>query len=166
MGLRDTVGIDPDSKGFICVTVRLSGAPVTTRGYMVTESDLSPLALGEGLRGYHRGHRGSEWVQQAPGKSPAGSRSHLLFLQTGGYRHLPQGGVGPEQRQPQIAPPWSPFCLHWLFCLFPARLSVSRWGQFTRSSGARLEYQTQLSVCSPYTRTTIVAFPNQKTRIR
>jgi len=40
MGLRDAVGIDPDSKGFICATVRLSGAPVTTKGYMVTESDL------------------------------------------------------------------------------------------------------------------------------
>jgi hypothetical protein len=40
MGLRDAIGIDPDSKGFICAAVRLSGAPVSTKGYMASESDL------------------------------------------------------------------------------------------------------------------------------
>jgi transposase len=40
MGLRDAIGIDPDSKGFVCATVKLSGAPVTTKGYLATESDL------------------------------------------------------------------------------------------------------------------------------
>lgn len=40
MGLRDAIGIDPDSKGFICAFVKLSGAQVTTKGYMCTDSDL------------------------------------------------------------------------------------------------------------------------------
>lgn len=40
MGLRDAIGIDPDSKGFICATVKVSGTPVTTKGYMTTDSDL------------------------------------------------------------------------------------------------------------------------------
>jgi acetaldehyde dehydrogenase (acetylating) len=32
MGLRDAIGIDPDSKGFVCATVRQLGVPVTTKG--------------------------------------------------------------------------------------------------------------------------------------
>jgi len=40
MGLKNAIGIDPDSKGFICATVKLSGAAVTTKGYMTTNSDL------------------------------------------------------------------------------------------------------------------------------
>jgi len=40
MGLRDAIGIDPDSKGFVCATVKLSGAQVTTKGYLTTDSDL------------------------------------------------------------------------------------------------------------------------------
>lgn len=40
MGLRDAIGIDPDSKGFICAAVRLSAAPVTTKGYLATDVDL------------------------------------------------------------------------------------------------------------------------------
>ena len=40
MGLRDAIGIDPDSKGFVCATVKLSGAQVTTKVYMATEADL------------------------------------------------------------------------------------------------------------------------------
>ena len=40
MGLRDAVGIDPDSKGFICATVKGCEAPVTTKGYMATDVDL------------------------------------------------------------------------------------------------------------------------------
>jgi hypothetical protein len=34
MGLRDAIGIDPDSKGFICASVKLSGTQVATKGYM------------------------------------------------------------------------------------------------------------------------------------
>ena len=40
MGLRDAIGIDPDSKGFICASVKLSGTQVATKGYMATEADL------------------------------------------------------------------------------------------------------------------------------
>ena len=40
MGLRDAIGIDPDSKGFVCATVKLSGAQVTTKGYLTTDCDL------------------------------------------------------------------------------------------------------------------------------
>jgi hypothetical protein len=40
MGLRNAIGIDPDSKGFVCATVKLSGAQVRTKGYMTTDSDL------------------------------------------------------------------------------------------------------------------------------
>jgi transposase len=38
--LRDAIGIDPDSKGFVCATVKLSGAQVTTKGYLTTDCDL------------------------------------------------------------------------------------------------------------------------------
>jgi len=38
--MRNAIGIDPDSKGFICVLVKLSETKVTTRGYMTTDSDL------------------------------------------------------------------------------------------------------------------------------
>ena len=38
--MRDAIGIDPDSKGFICAYVRATSAPVKTRGYLVTEADL------------------------------------------------------------------------------------------------------------------------------
>jgi transposase len=38
--MRNAIGIDPDSKGFICVAVKLSETKVTTRGYMTTDSDL------------------------------------------------------------------------------------------------------------------------------
>lgn len=37
--MRDAIGIDPDSKGFICAHVKAS-APVKTRGYLATEADL------------------------------------------------------------------------------------------------------------------------------
>ena len=40
MGGRNAIGIDPDSKGFVCAYVKLSETKVTTRGYMATESDL------------------------------------------------------------------------------------------------------------------------------
>lgn len=40
MGPRDAIGIDPDSKGFVCAFVKGSGAPVTTKGYMSTDTDL------------------------------------------------------------------------------------------------------------------------------
>ena len=38
--MRNAIGINPDSKGFICVAVKLSEPKVTTRGYMPTDSDL------------------------------------------------------------------------------------------------------------------------------
>ena len=38
--MRDAIGIDPDSKGFICASVKLSGTQVATKGYMATEADL------------------------------------------------------------------------------------------------------------------------------
>jgi transposase len=37
--VRDAIGIDPDSKGFICAHVKAS-APVKTRGYLATQGDL------------------------------------------------------------------------------------------------------------------------------
>jgi len=40
MGGRNAIGIDPDSKGFVCASVKLSETKVTTRGYMATEADL------------------------------------------------------------------------------------------------------------------------------
>jgi len=40
MGGRNAIGIDPDSKGFVCAYVMLSETKVTTRGYMATEADL------------------------------------------------------------------------------------------------------------------------------
>jgi transposase len=40
MGLRDAIGIDPDSKGFVCATVKGTEARVATKGYMTTDSDL------------------------------------------------------------------------------------------------------------------------------
>jgi transposase len=40
MGLRDAIGIDPDSKGFVCATVKLSEMRVATKGYLTTEADL------------------------------------------------------------------------------------------------------------------------------
>ena len=38
--MRDAIGIDPDSKGFICAYVRAASATVKTRGYLATEADL------------------------------------------------------------------------------------------------------------------------------
>jgi hypothetical protein len=38
--MRNAIGIDPDSKGFICVAVKLSEMKVTMRGYMTTDLDL------------------------------------------------------------------------------------------------------------------------------
>ncbi|MBE3119822.1 MAG: IS110 family transposase [Candidatus Atribacteria bacterium] len=40
MGARNAIGIDPDSKGFVCAYVKLSETKVPTRGYMATEADL------------------------------------------------------------------------------------------------------------------------------
>jgi transposase len=40
MGARNAIGIDPDSKGFICAYVKFSETKVTTKGYMATEEDL------------------------------------------------------------------------------------------------------------------------------
>jgi transposase len=40
MGLRPAIGIDPDSKGFVCAAVQPSDAPVTTKGYLTTDTDL------------------------------------------------------------------------------------------------------------------------------
>ncbi len=37
---RSAIGIDPDSKGFVCALVRSSSAKVITKGYMATEADL------------------------------------------------------------------------------------------------------------------------------
>ena len=37
--MRDAIGIDPDSKGFVCAQVKAS-APVKTRGYLATEAEL------------------------------------------------------------------------------------------------------------------------------
>ena len=39
-GARNAIGIDPDSKGFICAHVKLSERKVTTKGYVATEADL------------------------------------------------------------------------------------------------------------------------------
>ncbi len=38
--MRDAIGIDPDSKGFVCAHVRATSAPAKTRGYLTTEADL------------------------------------------------------------------------------------------------------------------------------
>jgi transposase len=38
--MRDAIGIDPDSKGFICAHVKASSGLVKTRGYLATEADL------------------------------------------------------------------------------------------------------------------------------
>ena len=38
--MRGAIGIDPDSKGFICAYVKLSSAVVITKGFMATEADL------------------------------------------------------------------------------------------------------------------------------
>jgi len=40
MELRNAIGIDPDSKGFVCAHVKLSEEKANTRGYMATDSDL------------------------------------------------------------------------------------------------------------------------------
>jgi transposase len=37
---RSAIGIDPDSKGFVCALVRSPSATVITKGYMATEADL------------------------------------------------------------------------------------------------------------------------------
>jgi transposase len=38
--VRNAIGIDPDSKGFVCAYVKASEAKVLTRGYLATEADL------------------------------------------------------------------------------------------------------------------------------
>ncbi len=40
MELRNAIGIDPDSKGFVCAYVKLSQEKADTKGYMATDSDL------------------------------------------------------------------------------------------------------------------------------
>ena len=40
MGVRNAIGIDPDSKGFVCAYVKFSETKVSTKGYMTTDSDL------------------------------------------------------------------------------------------------------------------------------
>jgi hypothetical protein len=40
MGLRDAIGIDPDSRGFICATVKRCETRVATKGYLAKDSDL------------------------------------------------------------------------------------------------------------------------------
>jgi len=38
--MRNAIGIDPDSKGFVCAYVKASETKVVTRGYLATEEDL------------------------------------------------------------------------------------------------------------------------------
>ena len=38
--MRNAIGIDPDSKGFVCAYVKASERKVVTRGYLATEEDL------------------------------------------------------------------------------------------------------------------------------
>ena len=38
--MRNAIGIDPDSKGFVCAYVKASEMKVVTRGYLATEEDL------------------------------------------------------------------------------------------------------------------------------
>jgi len=40
MGARDAIGIDPDSKGFVCAHVKVSEPAVATRRYVASDSDL------------------------------------------------------------------------------------------------------------------------------
>jgi integrase/recombinase XerD len=49
--MRNAIGIDPDSKGFICVALKLSETKVTTRGVLFVQHGngrrLSPRAVGD-----------------------------------------------------------------------------------------------------------------------
>ena len=38
--LRDAIGIDPDSTGFVCALVRVASARAETKGFMATQADL------------------------------------------------------------------------------------------------------------------------------
>jgi hypothetical protein len=40
MGARDAIGIDPDSKGFVCAQVKIAQPAVVTKRYMTSDSDL------------------------------------------------------------------------------------------------------------------------------
>ena len=40
MGARNAIGIDPDSKGFVCALVKAADTKVLTKGYLATEADL------------------------------------------------------------------------------------------------------------------------------
>jgi len=62
---RSAIGIDPDSKGFVCALVRSSTAKVISKGYMTTEADLEsflrwvkkegePIVAIEGCNGLSR----------------------------------------------------------------------------------------------------------------
>ena len=40
MGLREAIGIDPDSRGFVCAYLKIAQPAVTTKSYMTSDSGL------------------------------------------------------------------------------------------------------------------------------